>query len=428
MTRMRVLQIGPVPPEWGGRDTGGIATHVAGLSAHLAARGHDVAVLADNVGHVRRGEPAMHEGVAIYGGEEFAGAGRIRALAAPDAWRDVVRARRALGGLGSSRWVASKVASYRAVGALVRPDIVHVHTLETRFSFADTVFGGRVPIVATAHSTHYVEFADPAVRSRHEALVRRNHARARDVVFVSRYLQDRYEALFGSGPVDAVHRVLPNPIDATAHTRVPRERARERLGLRPESRVLLFVGNLIPRKDPESFVAAAALLASRGIDVTAVLVGAGEQEAAARARADAEGITGRVRFEGALRRSDLGWFYGAADVFVFPSVMESFGLVALEAMLFGLPVVGCPEVLAEVVPPHCGTRVAPRDPGALADAVREALGRQWDRDAIRAHAESFDWESRIGAHEATYAEVVATSGERRRPAGTGRPLRRYADV
>jgi glycosyltransferase involved in cell wall biosynthesis len=302
--------------------------------------------------------------------------------------------------------VTSKVASYRAADALVRPDIVHVHTLETRFSLAIAVFGGRVPVIATAHSTHYVEFAEASVRPRHEALLRGNYSRARDVIFVSRFLKGRYAELFGGGAPGARYRVLPNPIDAKAHSPAPRALARERLGLPPASSVLLFVGNLIPRKDPESFIAASAQLIREGVDAIAVLVGAGEQEAAVRSRADAEGIADRVRFEGSLCRSELDGFYSAADLLVFPSLMESFGLVALEAMLFGIPVVGCAEVLAEVVPAFCGIRVEPGDPVALARAVREALDRTWDRDAIRAHAEGFAWESRIDRHEAAYAEVL----------------------
>ncbi|MHB9002570.1 MAG: glycosyltransferase family 4 protein [Coriobacteriia bacterium] len=407
MAGMRILQIGPVPPEWGGRDTGGIATHLAGLSAHLAARGHDVSVLADNVGHVSLKRPDIHGGVRVFGGEQFAGLDRVHALLRPGVWRDIAHARGLLAGLGSPRWVVSKVASYRAVGDFVLPELVHVHTLETRFSFATAVFGGRIPIVATAHSTHYVEFADASVRPRHEALVRGNISRASDVVFVSRYLQNRYDEVFGGGAPDSVHRVLPNPIDAEVHTCHPRGLARARLGLQPSSTVLLCVGNLIPRKDPESFIVAAAKLIHEGLDAIAVLVGEGEQEAAIRSRADAEGIADRVRFEGPLRRAELDWVYSAADLLVFPSLMESFGLVALEAMLLGLPVVGCAKALEEVVPPFCGIRVEPGDPVALAGAVREALSRSWDRDAIRAHARGFDWESRIDGFETMYTDVIS---------------------
>ena len=409
MTAMRILQIGPVPPECGGRDTGGIATHLIGLATHLAARGHDVGVIADNRGYDSGVWPAQCAAVSVYGIEDFAGPRRTAALLNPTAWRDLARAHGALAGLGSARWAVAKVAAYREVAAAFQPDIVHVHTLETRFSFADAVFRGRVPLVATVHSSHYVEFAEERRRTAHEALVRRNLAHAGHTIFVSRYLRQRYGQLFGADASLPLARVIPNPIDASSHVPLDRLASRRALGLAESGSVLLFVGNLIARKDAATLLRATAILVREGIDVTAVVVGAGPEEEALRALAEAENIVAHVRFEGAKLQTELARYYSAADLFVFPSLMESFGLVALEAMLFGLPVIGSPEVFDEVVPTRSGMQVRPQAPEALARAIADALGRSWDRAAIRAGALDFDWGSRIGAFEQAYAEIVASA-------------------
>lgn len=407
MTAMRILLIGPVPPEFGGRDTGGIATHNRGLAEHLAARGHDVAVLADSRPFDSEAWPVRIGRVSVYGVADFSGATRSVELRRPATWADVARARRTLGGVGSLRWITAATAAYRGVVRDFAPDLVHVHALEGRFAFTNAVLPRRTPLVATAHSTHYFEFAEPARRDRHRGLVARNLVGAREVIFVSRYLEERYEALFPGtfGQLNA--RVIPNPIDAAAFPEIGRAHPRESLGLQASERVVVFVGNLIPRKDAGSLIRALAILNRAGTPVTSLIVGGGPEEGALRALAASEGVAGQVRFEGSRLQSELGTYYAAADALVFPSLMESFGLVAVEAMLHGTPVVGTPEVLPEVVPPDCGVYANPGDPESLAHAIGETLKRTWDRDAIRAHALSFDWRDRVGAFEQAYEEIAS---------------------
>ncbi len=406
MTAMRILQISPVPPELGGRDTGGIATHLHGLATHLAAQGHEVAVLADNRVYDAAAWPARVEGLDVYGIADFSGPRRTAGIVSPGGVRDLAIARRALRGGWTLRWTAAKVAAYRAVLKTVQPDIVHVHTLENRFALADAVLRGSVPLVTTVHSSHYVEFAGAGRRAVHTRLVERDLSLARELIFVSRYLDHRYTELF-PGVSTARTRVVPNPVDAPAYAPLPMAEARAALGVSSEGPLLVFVGNLIERKDPSSFVHAVAKLLRRDIDLHALVVGAGPEEDLVRHLAMAEGISGRIRFDGRKTQSELPAYYSAADVFVFPSLMESFGLVALEAMLCGTPVVGTPEVFEEVVPEECGLRANPGDPESLADAIEAALAKTWDRQAIREYALGFDWDERVHEFEDVYTEVVA---------------------
>lgn len=413
MTAMRILLIGPVPLELGGRDTGGIPTHNAGLAAHLSARGHAVSVLADNRPFDAAAWPHRVGELDVYGVADFAGPRRAAGLRSPAVWGATLAARRSLAGVGSVRWIAAATAAYDAVVLAASPDIIHVHALEGRFAFATAVNRRRVPVVATAHSTHYFEFAPSERREAHRRLVARNLSAAHDVIFVSRYLERRYEEIFPAavGAIDA--HVIPNPVDLGRFPAVDRLRARESLGISPSERVLLFVGNLIPRKDPASLVRAVGLLTRSGREVTVLLVGSGLEERPLRELVAAERIERHVRFEGAKSQAQIGPYYAAADLLVFPSLMESFGLVAVEAMLYGTPVVGTPEVLAEVVPGGCGIRTEPGDPASLAAAVAEALDRTWDRELIVSYARGFDWRARVGQYEALYERVLTT-----------RPLRR----
>jgi glycosyltransferase involved in cell wall biosynthesis len=133
------------------------------------------------------------------------------------------------------------------------------------------------------------------------------------------------------------------------YQQLDRDACRRDLGIAPEQLVLLFSGKLIPRKAPLLLVEAIARLASAE-QLTLILIGDGmlRHEIETRARAV---LGGRVLMPGFVNQSQLGRYFRAADVFVLPSIFETWGLVVNEAMHFHLPVivssgVGCAPDLA----------------------------------------------------------------------------------
>lgn len=126
-----------------------------------------------------------------------------------------------------------------------------------------------------------------------------------------------------------------------------------------------------------------------------------------------------AHFSGYLRGDDLAAAYASADVFVFPSALESFGLAVLEAMAAGLPVVAARVggVGALVTEGVSGYTFAPGDTTALADGVRRlsadparrlAMGR-----AARACAETQSWPAMMDEVIAHYARIAANAGKSR---------------
>lgn len=128
--------------------------------------------------------------------------------------------------------------------------------------------------------------------------------------------------------------------------------ARAALKLPTGKKIVLFVGNLIPRKAPDFFLSIVQAVTKNSADVVGYVVGDGAMRAELEAATAAQNITDRLIFVGRKPQSELRLWYSAADCVVFPSREEPFGLISIEAMACGAPVVatrvgGIPEVIRD---------------------------------------------------------------------------------
>jgi glycosyltransferase involved in cell wall biosynthesis len=190
-----------------------------------------------------------------------------------------------------------------------------------------------------------------------------------------------------------------------------REPTRRAMGLGPEERVLLFVGDFY-RKGLA--VAIAALAATKDLDTQLLVVGRGET-AAFREQAVRLGVGSRLHFVGFQR--DVRPYFAAADAFVFPTRYEPFGMVVTEAMAAGLPVIttalaGASEI---ITPGVNGLLLAdPEDADALASAVRyifsDAARAREMAAAARLTAREVDWDYVARATLAVYRTLPTKTG------------------
>jgi glycosyltransferase involved in cell wall biosynthesis len=192
------------------------------------------------------------------------------------------------------------------------------------------------------------------------------------------------------------------------------EAARRRYGL--EGPFLLSVGSLEPGKNRERLLQAFARLRDRGLKHSLVVAGQrawryeGEAPLARRL-----GLAESVRFLGHVPQADLPALYSAADLFVFPSLYEGFGLPALEALACGTPVVASnvsalPEVVGDAA-----LQVSPLDVEALADAMDRLLRDDRLRADLRERglqrAAQFSWEKAARQTAEVYRRVVEARKE-----------------
>src|SRR5206468_2278836 len=194
---------------------------------------------------------------------------------------------------------------------------------------------------------------------------------ARRVVVLSRYSQSQLAEVHAvSG---ARVSIVPGGADLQQFVpRLERREARSRLGLAGEGPLLFTVRRLVPRMGLESLLHALVRLP----DARLVIGGSGWLRPRLEASASALGVASRVRFAGRIDDAELPVFYQAADLVVLPSVaLEGFGLITLEALACGTPVVATANSGAtDVVGPLEPSWIAPdASPAALATTIAGAL-------------------------------------------------------
>jgi glycosyltransferase involved in cell wall biosynthesis len=178
---------------------------------------------------------------------------------------------------------------------------------------------------------------------------------------------------------------------------------------------VLFVSSLWPYKNCDGLLRAWALAHGELGDCQLVIVGSGwDAKYVGRLHSLAAelGISGDVVFTGAVPLEETVRFYQAADVFVYPSLNETFGLPLLEAMACGCPVVASDTSAMPETAGGAAILADPRDPASIARAIVEAAGPEHDhlRDLGLRRAGQFTW----GATAAATLDVYREAAERRR--------------
>ena len=387
----------------GGVDSGGQNVHVDALSRALARLGHEVTV------YTRRDDADLPDRVRTATGVvvEHLDAGPARPVP-KDGLLPYV------GDLGTA--LGHRLAADPA-------DLVHAHFWMSGLAAlaAARRCTGSPPVVQTFHALGVTK---RRFQGRHDtspgARIRLEQALGRDVArVIATSTDETFELVRVGVPADRVS-VVPCGVDVEEFTPDGSAAAR---GSRPR---LLSLGRLVPRKGHDTVIRALAAVP----DAELVIAGgpaAGELADDPEARrlgglAERLGIADRVRLVGAVARPDVPTLLRSADVVVCAPWYEPFGMVPLEAMASGVPVVATEVggLVDTVVDGVTGMLVPPRRPDALAAALRRVLADPSWREALGAAGVSrarsrYGWD-RIAAETATvYARVLG--GQPAEPAG-----------
>lgn len=312
--------------------TGGVGTHVRGISDYLVEAGADLRVV---------GPQATQD---LFGfteaGARFA---PVEIASGPKPLEDAKVAR------------LLRAATHGA-------HLVHAHGLRAATVAATANLGRRTPLVVTLHNA--VDTESPALRKAY-AVIERFVARSADIVIgASSDLAERAEACGASRAV--FREVAAPPLEPPARNR---DDVRAELRVPAGAPLLLCIGRLHPQKGYDTLLKAAAQWKDHPAKPEVVIAGDGPLEDALLREINARGL--RVRLLG--RRTDVADLLGAADLVLMPSVWEARSLVAQEAMRAGVALVstttgGMGELVGDAA-----YRIPVGDPDALASAVRELI-------------------------------------------------------
>jgi glycogen(starch) synthase len=348
--------------EYPPRVFGGLGRHVEALAEAQARLGHDVTVLTaaadDSPGR------EVVNGVTVW---------RVR-RDPPDVPLDVDHLM--VWGFGLETAIARV-----AVEEGLRADVVHAHDWHMVHAAAALRVSAGATLALTIHATE---------AGRHRGwitsdLSRQIHAlewwaaREADVLITcSRAMEAEVETLFGATHVD----VIPNGVEV------------KELPAGTRGREIVYLGRLEWEKGVQTLVEALAQLRARGVTFTAVLCGRGSFEPKLRDLVAEHQLAGVVRFEGWISEDEKRRMLRSAGAAVVPSFYEPFGIVALEAIESGAPIVvsdvgGLREIAASA--PGSMT-FPPGDAGALADSLEEVLEATHDPVLARAElTELYSW-------------------------------------
>ncbi len=280
-----------------------------------------------------------------------------------------------------------------------RPALIASHFSLYVFPLLDFLW--RHPHVVHFHGPWAYESAAEGESSRavyfKQAIERVTYATARRFVVLSKAFRDvlitRYR--IGENRID----VVPGGVQAdTFNTGLSRTEARERLGWPKDRIILLTVRRLARRMGLENFIEAVGQLREKQPDILAVLAGTGPLAAELAALVERKNLQEHVKLAGFVPDADLPVAYRAANVSVVPSIaLEGFGLIVLESLAAGTPVLvtpvgGLPEVVSGL---SKDLILEGSSPAQIAEGLAARLGaleKLPSDGACQAYAkDNFDW-------------------------------------
>lgn len=395
----------------GGVDAGGQNVHVAALSISMATLGHDVTV------YTRRDDPGLDEEVPIGPGVRVVHvpAGPPEAIAKDDLLPYMPE---------FGLWMAE---SFAAKHPSDRPELLHAHFWMSGLAALQAAEPTGTPVVQTFHALGSVKRrhqkqrdTSPSGRIEAEAML------ARSVAQVVATCSDEVAELHRLGVRPGQVQVVPCGVDVSLF------RPQGVMHTAPPYR-LLVVGRLVERKGVDTVIRALTALpdaelviaggAAEGRDADGAFDGSDDADVAARltdpearrllALADELGVRGRVRLLGSVPHEQLPRLMCSADVVVATPWYEPFGIVPIEAAACGRPLVGSAVggLLDTVQDGVTGVLVPPRDPDALAAALRALLDDPHRRIAMgqaarRRAVARYSWRSVARATESVYAALT----------------------
>ncbi len=301
-----------------------------------------------------------------------------------------------------------------------RFDVIHAHDWLVAYSAKSLKNAFNIPIVATIHATE--SGRNSGIHDETQRYINDTEwmltYEATEVIVNSNYMKGHIQGLFGL-PFDKIE-VIPNGINLTNFNGVDRDYDFRRQFAMDNEKIILYMGRLVYEKGIQHLISAMPKILNGYHDSKLIIAGKGGMMDELKAQANSMGLGNKVYFTGYLNSKQVQKMYKCADIAVFPSTYEPFGIVALEAMLAGVPTVvsdigGLNEIVEHGVTgmkSYCGNS------NSIADSVLSLLYNPQLCDNVSKNAkikvkEQFNWAKIAQDTHFTYQRAICqTMAER----------------
>ena len=301
-------------------------------------------------------------------------------------------------------------------------DVIHAHDWLVANAAKTLKHSFDIPIVATIHATEAGR--NSGIREPNQKYINDTEwmltYEANEIIVNSNYMKSEVQRLFGL-PFEKIN-VVPNGVNLNKFTGMDRDYSFRRKYAMDNEKIILYLGRLVYEKGVQNLIAAMPKVLASYHDAKLVIAGKGGMLDELKAQADYLGISNKVYFAGYMNGKDVERMYKAADISVFPSTYEPFGIVALEGMLAERPIVvsdagGLGEIVEHRVTgmkSYCG------NPNSIADSILELLFNPELYDNIVKNAkikvkENYNWQKIAQDTHFTYQKAICeTMAERQK--------------
>lgn len=341
--------------EYPPRIVGGIARVVHDLSHRLIKDGHEVTVVTYKEGNVPDFED--DKGVKVYRIGNY--------MINPNNFIDWIMQMN-FNLVAKANEIIAKEGNF---------DVIHAHDWLVAYAAKTLKNSYGTPIVATIHATEAGR--NSGIHDETQRYINDTEwmltYEASEVIVNSNYMKSELQRLFGL-PFEKIN-VVPNGVNLNLYSGVERDYEFRRQYAADNEKIILFVGRLVYEKGIQHLIAAMPKVLEKYHDSKLVIAGKGGMIDELKAQVNAMGISNKVYFTGYLNSKQVVKMYKCADVAVFPSTYEPFGIVALEGMLSGTPVVvsdvgGLNEIVQHG---ENGMKSYAGNPNSLADSIVSLL-------------------------------------------------------
>lgn len=349
---MKILMLSwEYPP----RVVGGIARVVHDLSHRLYQDGHEVTVVTYRDGNVPYFED--DKGVKVHRVDNF--------MISSNNFID---------------WVMQLNFNLIAkVGELISQgekfDVIHAHDWLTAYAGKTLKTAYGISLVSTIHATEAGR--NSGIQGETQKYINDTEwmltYESSEVIVNSNYMKNELQRLFGL-PYEKIN-VVPNGVNTNLFNEVELDYDFRRQYAMDNEKIILFMGRLVYEKGIQNLISAMPKILANYHDAKLIIAGKGGMIDELRAQVNSLGLGNKVYFTGYLSSKNVQKMYKCADISVFPSTYEPFGIVALEAMLSGTPVVvsdigGLNEIVDHGIN---GMKSYAGNPNSLADSILTLL-------------------------------------------------------